>query len=37
MREVADDGFDLGRLQGSALDLGANGIEALQGRLRDLP
>ena len=31
MREVADDRFDLRRLQGSALDLGANGIEAFRG------
>ena len=31
MREVVDDGFDFGRLQGPALDLGANGIEAFRG------
>ena len=37
MREVVDDGFDLGRLQRSALDLGANGIEAFRRKLRDSP
>ena len=30
MREVADDGFDFGGLQRSALDLGANSIEAFR-------
>ena len=31
MREVSDDGFNFRRLQGSALDLGADGIEAFRG------